>query len=164
MCHTTLRDRFQHRATRRRQAIAAALADNVVKELCAPAEGEVKSIQLYSCGATTPFALPRPGQRFGDWEIEQCGKLVSSEVKEEIPIPFAPVMAGVLVAGAVIKAELFPGAGLDSCYWNTLVGRFMHRNHPTRRTPRDDGPVCQSKAFRSQYVRRWGEATREATS
>ena len=118
---------------------------------------DVKSIHLFIGDAITAFALPRAGQRFGDWEVEQCGKLVLLDVEDEIPIPFAPVTAGVLIAGEVIKHEMFPDFTLDSYYWNTLIGQFMHRNRPTRRPPRTDCPICQSKAFRSQYARRWGD-------
>ena len=127
-------------------------------------EEDVKSIQLFTGDAITTYALPRAGQRFGDWEVEQCGKLMLPDVEDEIPIPFAPVMAGVLIAGEVIKHEMFPEFALDSRYWNALLGQFMRRNRPTRRSPRTDCPVCQSKAFRSQYARRWGEAARSARS
>jgi hypothetical protein len=81
------------------------------------------------------FATPRPGQRFNGWEQQQCGKLKLSEADDEVPIPFAPVMAGVLLAGEVVKERYFPEHVLDSRYSNTLMGKFMLRKAicaPTR--------------------------------
>lgn len=59
---------------------------------------------------------PSVGQRFGDWEIEQCGKLQLPDPDDEIPIPFAPVLAGVLVAGEIVKLAAFTECALDSRY------------------------------------------------
>ena len=101
------------------------------------------------------FDAPVAGQRYGDWEVDQCGRLALPDVDDEIPVPFAPVMAGVLLAGEVIKQHHFPEAVLDSYYWNTLVGRFMLRNQPYRRRPNADCRFCSDGAYLDQYGRRW---------
>src|SRR5207249_2490943 len=106
-------------------------------------------------GIERGFALPRPGQRYGDWEAEQCGRLKLPDADEEVPIPFAPVMAGVLLAGEVIKEHHFPEAVLEGYYWNTLLGRFMPGNRPQRRLPDPDCGFCHDPAYVEQYRRRW---------
>lgn len=103
------------------------------------------------------WGLPEAGQPFGDWEAQQCGRLNLPEAgDDEIPIPFAPVMAGVLVAGEVLKETLFPGAALHGHYWNNLVGRFIPSNTPCRPAPRVDCQICADPLMVSQYRRRWG--------
>jgi hypothetical protein len=105
-------------------------------------------------------SVPLIHQRFGDWEAEHCGKLRLPDPDDEIPIPFAPVLAGVLVAGEILKQELFAHAVLDSYYWNTLVGEFMRRNRARRPTPNPHCPICSKRAYRDQYRRRWGDPGR----
>jgi hypothetical protein len=101
------------------------------------------------------FALPWPDQRYGDWEAEQCGRLKLPDADEEVPIPFAPVMAGVLLAGEIIKEHHFAHAVLDGYYWNTLLGRFMPHNRPRRRPPGPSCAFCHDAAFVAQYRTRW---------
>jgi len=100
--------------------------------------------------------VPLAAQRFSDWEAENCGRLKLSEGDDEIPIPFAPVMAGVLLAGEIIKEHSFPEAVLDSYYWNTLMGRFLTRTPPARRSPKTDCSFCHDADYLAQYERRWG--------
>lgn len=117
---------------------------------------EIATIRAHLGDKDVPFALPSPGQRYGDWEASQCGHLHLPEADEEIPIPFAPVMAGVLLAGEIIREHCFSAAVLDSYYWNTLLGRFMIRNQPYRRHPRPECSFCHDEAYLAQYQRRWG--------
>jgi hypothetical protein len=100
------------------------------------------------------FDLPRPSQRFGDWEAEQCGKLKLPDLDDEVPIPFAPVLAGILIAGELIKELSFPEHVLDSRYSNTLMGQFMTRSRPIRIAPRADCRFCNAPAIRKQFERR----------
>jgi len=120
------------------------------------AEDEVTSIEQHR-SKDAPFHLPKPAQRFGDWEAEQCGRLVLPDLDEEIPLPFAPVLAGVLIAGEVIKEHYFPDAVLDSYYWNTLLGHFMARNQPHRRNPRANCSFCSDPVYLEQYKRFWDQ-------
>ncbi len=118
-------------------------------------EEEVVVIAARAAAGGISIELPMPGQRYDDWERLQCGKLRLPEVDEEIPFACAPVMAGVLLAGEVVKEHYFPDAVLDSYYWNTLLGRFMVRNRPYRRRPRPDCSFCWDDVYLAQYRRRW---------
>lgn len=116
---------------------------------------EITAIRANMAGKEYAFDLPELGQSYGDWEKAQCGKLFLPNVDDEIPIPFAPVMAGVLMAGEIVKEHLYPEAVLDSYYGNTLLGHFMGRIKPYRRTPRFDCPFCHDDSYLSQYRKRW---------
>jgi len=102
------------------------------------------------------FDVPNAGERYSDWYNNQCGRLQLPEKDQEIPIPFAPVMAGVLLAGEVIKEREFPDAVLPHYYGNTLVGSWMRKVRPQARPPKAGCTICQGDAFRSQFERRWG--------
>lgn len=104
-------------------------------------------------------SLPKVGQRFSDWFGENCGQLRLPDLEEEIPIPFAPVMAGVLLAGEVIKEHTFPEAVMHGYYWNTLLGKFMSVHGPAVRPPTPDCPFCSDAIFHEQYARRWRRAS-----
>lgn len=109
--------------------------------------------------ATLDVKAPYPGQHFGDWEVLNCGRMKLVESDDEIPIPFAPVIAGVLLAGEIIKEHHFHEAVLDSYYGNTVVGMFMKLTMPRRRLPRLDCGLCRDPVFVAQYERRWGSRT-----
>jgi ThiF family protein/E2/UBC family protein C len=120
---------------------------------------EIRTITSHLGPQTLPFEPPRQGQRFGDWETSQCGRIVLPDADHEIPIPFAPVMSGVLLAGEIIKEHHFPDQVLDSYYWNTLMGRFMRDNRPWRRGPNPTCALCSDPAYIEQHERRQREAT-----
>ena len=80
-------------------------------------EEDVKSIQLFTGDAITTFALPRVGQRFGDWEVEQCGKLMLPDVEDEIPIPFARSWPGCLLPARSSSTRCF-----QSLHWIPATG------------------------------------------
>jgi len=117
--------------------------------------GEIRAMAAHLACENQQFDLPAEGQTYGDWEAQQCGRLPLPDTDDEIPIPSAPVMAGVLLAGEVIKELCFPDAVLDSCYWNTLLGRFMERVQPNRRLPSPNCSFCHDDAYLAQYKRRW---------
>ncbi len=103
--------------------------------------------------AQSPASPPSVGERFSDWYPGQCGQLQLEPIEEEAPIPFAPVMAGVLLAGEVIKERCFPELSLDGGYWNTLLGKFMVHNRPVRRPRRSDCELCHDENFVVQHTR-----------
>jgi hypothetical protein len=121
-------------------------------------EDEIAGMATHTGDVDSAFALPRVGQRYGDWEADQCGRLNLPDAEEEVPIPFAPVIAGVLLAGEIVKEHHFPNAALDSYYWNTLVGQFMTGNRPQRRLPNPNCQFCHDPVYGEQYRRRWGAA------
>ena len=119
--------------------------------------GDCEVIRAHVVG-TQEFDLPWPNQRLDDWESGQCGKLHLSVIDHDVPIPFSPVMAGVLIAGEIIKEQVFPKLVLDSYYFNTLLGSFMTRMVPNRRNPRASCEHCADADFQDQYKRRWSLA------
>ncbi len=120
-------------------------------------DSDCKQIRVHVNGSHE-FDLPLPDQRVSDWESAQCGKLRLSTVDEDVPAPFSPVMAGILIASEIVKEKNFPEAVLDSYYFNSLLERFNLRIAPHRRRPRPDCQFCTDSAFRDQYNRRWDEA------
>jgi hypothetical protein len=117
---------------------------------------EVESMQQRTPDA--PYDFPFRAQRFDDWHAERCGKLKLADPDDEIPIPFAPVLAGVLLAGEVIKHKLYPSVRLASRYWNTLLGQFMRSAPPQQPSRRRNCPICAEPAFAGQFYRRWQSA------
>lgn len=117
---------------------------------------EIEIINSRFDGQELPFDLPRLGQRCSEWFANQCGRLDLPELEEEIPIPFAPVMAGILLAGEVIKEHLFPKQVLQGYYWNNLTARFIPNLLAQRRKPREGCKFCGDMVFLEQYTRRWG--------
>lgn len=117
---------------------------------------EVAAVRRHLEGEDLGFDPPVEGERFSDWEQAQCGRIQLKEFDEEVPIPFAPVMAGVLIAGEIIKEISFPKYALDSRYSNTLVGRFGRRWLPARRPPRPGCRLCSDPEYLAQHARRWG--------
>ena len=98
-----------------------------------------------------------------DGEATQCGKLRLKTIDGDVPIPFSPVMAGVLIAGEIIKEQVLPEFALDSYYFNTLLGRFMTRVVPYRRRPRASCQFCSDPDFQAQYDSRRLRTARSAS-
>lgn len=116
---------------------------------------EVEKISSAANPSISQVRLPEPGQRFQEWFQKNCGRLDLPEIEGEIPIPFAPVMAGILQAGEVIKRNLFPDSVLNGYYWNTLTAKFNPHIKPRIKPALKDCRFCQDKVFIEQYKRRW---------
>ncbi len=106
-----------------------------------------------------PYRLPQVGQAYRQWFAGQCGRLPLSAGAGTVPIPFAPVLAGVLLAGEVIKEFHFPELVLDGAYQNTALGAFHRRHGGQRMIPKEDCVCCSNQAIRDQHTHRWGEGT-----
>ncbi len=120
-------------------------------------EEEIKIIEPRFHSQKLDFDIPRSGQRYSEWFTNQCGRLELSELDEEIPIPFAPVMAGVLLAGEAMKERFFPNNVLRGYYWNNLTARFNPHLLPRQNVPKEDCTFCKDQIFLEQYRRRWGQ-------
>jgi len=118
-------------------------------------EEEIKMIERRFNGRKLDFDIPRLGQRYSGWFTNQCGRLELPELDEEIPIPFAPVMAGILLAGEAMKERFFPDHVLRGYYWNNLTARFNPHILPRQRAPKEDCTFCKDPIFLEQYKRRW---------
>ncbi len=47
-------------------------------------------------------------------------------------------MAGILLAGEIVRELSFPDNVLNSYYFNTLLGNFMRKLVPNRKQPKSD--------------------------
>lgn len=91
------------------------------------------------------------GMKFRDWVMLHCGQLrltVDSEMV--LPIPFAVVLPGILLAGEIIKERYFPE--------NVVRHRINHDvfGHPsdwltTPLYPKDGCPLCSDEMVRRAY-------------
>jgi len=118
-------------------------------------EDEIIRIRNFCAKEKLSFELPMEGQAFSDWERNNCGKMNIPQIKEEVPIPFAPVMSGVLLAGEIIKEHYFPDNVLSSQYWNSLLGTFNKHIKPVLCKPKENCPLCKDPAIINQYRRYW---------
>jgi len=116
---------------------------------------EIKILEPRFYNHKVGFDIPKPGQRYSEWFTNQCGRLKLPELDEEIPIPFAPVMAGVLLAGEAVKERFFPDNVLRGYYWNNLTARFNPLLLPRQRAPKEDCTFCKDPIWGEQYRRRW---------
>ena len=116
---------------------------------------EVDEIAIATAASNLKISLPEPAQRFQEWFQKNCGRFMLPEIEGEIPIPFAPVMSGILQAGEVIKRNSFPDSALNGYYWNTLTARFNPHIKPQIKKPKEDCIFCHDDSFVEQYKRRW---------
>ncbi|MFB3921971.1 MAG: hypothetical protein ACE145_09625 [Terriglobia bacterium] len=100
-------------------------------------------------------APPTVGERWGDWR-QKCAELplFVEDRSTEIPAAFATTVAGVLIAGEVMKERLFPNAVLKSYYVLDTLGTFSPA-YPYLRRPSDGCDICGDadahEVFRSRY-------------
>lgn len=100
------------------------------------------------------ITVPDPGERFSDWFRQHCGHIDLGGVNMEVPVPFLPVTAGVLLAGEVIKQRHFPDAQLDNRFTHNMLGQprgVMHRFTK----PHDDCEICRDTAVVDRYEEKW---------
>jgi hypothetical protein len=116
---------------------------------------DISTIEAHVPATGSAFSLPVKDQRFNDWETAQCGKISLPEIEGEVPIPFAPVMAGVLIAGEILKETIAPQHVLRGSYENTLLGSFSRHRKPELRRTRTDCTFCHDEMNLAQYRRRW---------
>jgi len=116
---------------------------------------DVENISLKIEDRRVEVELPKVGQRFQEWFKKNCGRLKLPNIEGEIPIPFAPIMAGILQAGEAIKEQLFPEHTLKGYYWNTLTAKFNPNIIPRLNPPKKECSFCSNKIFKEQYQRRW---------
>ena len=96
------------------------------------------------------FIFPEPSERWGDWR-HKCGRLpLGKDRSNEVPVPHVTALAGVLVAGEVVKERIFPEAALNSYYLMDTLGRISP-HYPTLRSPQPDCDICQDADTRSIF-------------
>jgi len=70
---------------------------------------------------TQNFTLPSVGEHFNDWLLMHCGEVASPVTPERIPLPFATVLPGILLAGEVIKAYHFSDDAIQNYYTYDMI-------------------------------------------
>ena len=100
------------------------------------------------------FVFPEAIERWGDWR-HKCGRLpLGNDRSNEVPVPHVTALAGVLVAGEVVKERIFPESALNSYYLLDTLGRISP-HYPALRSPRSGCDICQDadtrKIFEHHY-------------
>jgi len=99
------------------------------------------------------FALPSVGDRFSDWLIIHCGEFASFETHERIPLPFATILPGILIAGEVIKDRHFPNDTVQNYYSYDMINVPSSGTTPLK--PASDCIFCSSSKTKETYARKY---------
>jgi hypothetical protein len=100
------------------------------------------------------ITVPEPGERFSDWFRLHCGHIDLGGADMEVPVPFLPVTAGVLLAGEVIKQRHFPEAVVDNRFTHNLLGVPVEGMHRFT-NPHPDCEVCGDPDAVARYEEKW---------
>lgn len=100
------------------------------------------------------ITLPEPGERFSDWFREHCGHIDLGGATMEVPVPFLPVTAGVLLAGEVIKQRHFSDAEVDNRFTHNMLGEPVEGMHRFT-NPHPDCEICSDSTAVDRYEAKW---------
>lgn len=120
----------------------------------------VDRIAAYVNG-TTDITVPEPGERFSDWFRQHCGHLDLGGADMEVPVPFLPVTAGILLAGEVIKQRHFPGAQVDNRFTHNMLGVPVEGMHGFTNAHPDCG-ICGDPDAVDRYEQKWERSGKPA--
>jgi hypothetical protein len=119
-------------------------------------EEHIRMLLEHTKGSPT-FPMPRLGVRFPDWLYENKSKLGLMKWPElNIPIPLTTILAGVLLAGEVIKNKYFYDYRLNSQFDHDIFSlpvNGMHRFVP----PLPECPFCGSRDVLQRYHEKYPE-------
>ena len=107
----------------------------------------IKSSEKYG------FTLPSAGERFSDWWMMHCGELVLPATQERIPLPFATILPGILIAGEVIKERYFPKDVLQNYYSYNMIN--LPPNGMTPMKPVHDCIFCSLPLTKEIYMKKY---------
>jgi hypothetical protein len=105
---------------------------------------------------TQSFALPSVGERFNDWLLAHCGELASPVTPERIPLPFATVLPGILLAGEVIKGYCFPDDVIQNYYTYDMIN--VPLSGTTALKPAPDCIFCSNSQTIETFQRKYGKS------
>ncbi len=99
------------------------------------------------------FTLPKLGERFSDWWLDHCGEIAITKTQERIPLPFATILPGILIAGEIIKEKYFKDYSLENHYLYNMVSLPPYEQLFFK--PKTDCALCSKeitiKIFRDRY-------------
>lgn len=121
---------------------------------------EVDTIAGYVDGSAD-ITIPEPGERFSDWFRQHCGHLDLGGADMEVPVPFLPVTAGVLLAGEVIKQRHFPEAQVDNRFTHNMLGVPVEGMHGFTNAHPDCG-ICGDPDAVDRYDQKWEKSGKPA--
>ncbi|MFA9516583.1 ThiF family adenylyltransferase [Halopenitus sp. H-Gu1] len=121
---------------------------------------QVDQVAAYVDG-DNDITVPEPGERFSDWFRLHCGHIDLGGADMEVPVPFLPVTAGVLLAGEVIKQRHFPEAMVDNRFTHNMLGVPVERMHRFT-NPHPDCEVCGDPDAVARYEEKWEAAGKPA--
>ena len=105
---------------------------------------------------TQGFALPSVGERFNDWLLAHCGELASPVTPERIPLPFATVLPGILLAGEVIKGYYFPDDVIQNYYTYDMINVPLSGTKSLK--PISDCIFCSNSQTIETFQRKYGKS------
>ena len=100
------------------------------------------------------FPLPNAGEHFQDWFLYHCGKInVNGKVDVQIPVPFATVMPGILLAGEVVKYRHFKDYDVRDFFSYDV---FSIKADPLKTIKkRIDCPICSNQGTIDRYKEKY---------
>jgi molybdopterin/thiamine biosynthesis adenylyltransferase len=98
------------------------------------------------------FELPQPGEHFQDWYLYHCGQIPLGQGEIQIPVPFATIMPGILLAGEIIKKNHFGDHLVRDYFAYDIFGAPMDIAEIINR--RQDCPICADLATIARYKKK----------
>jgi len=96
------------------------------------------------------FPLPKVGDHFQDWYQYHCGELKLDDSNILIPLPFATIMPGILVAGEVIKRRYFSNNNNGPNFFSyDIFGLKVDPTNTIKRRP--DCQICSNEKTVQRY-------------
>lgn len=101
------------------------------------------------------FGLPKLGEHFQDWYLYHCGQIPLDGRKEiQIPVPFATVMPGILLAGEVIKQRHFCYYPVRDYFSYNIFGKPLDMVETLSK--REGCPICSDGKILNRYREKHG--------
>ncbi|MCH7560170.1 MAG: ThiF family adenylyltransferase [Thaumarchaeota archaeon] len=95
------------------------------------------------------FSLPKTGEHFQDWFRYHCGELKLNGQIDPIPVPFATVMPGILLAGEVVKQRHFKNYKTRDFFSLDVFGIPINTFEQVKR--KKDCPICSNQSTVNRY-------------
>lgn len=101
------------------------------------------------------FSLPNVGERFQDWYVYHCSQIpIDGQINIQIPVPFATVIPGILLAGEVIKQRHFKDYTSRDYFSYDVFAMSMDSLETIKK--RKDCPICSNQITLERYKRKNG--------